>query len=299
VPMKSCDPDLEATVRRSKDGGLGQRRNTEGDRVGDNRDNKTSWKSGCFTAAQLQCMQFAPITWIVSNIIPAEGVTLLSSKPKFGKSWLAYDLCIACTMDRFTLGTIKPAQGDVLYLALEDSKRRLQRRMKKLLPTFGATWPDRLKLKTEWRRLHEGGLDDIRAWHSDTKAEGGKPILVVIDVLAKVRKPVGNRPLYEADYAALADLTLHETDGDAGQKHAAAFSECMALWLLLHPPVQRAGLCAQCHKPLHLPMSTVDGAPLRLDGCWTHFGCARFFLHRRWDEAKAGLQRLGIAAGSI
>jgi lambda repressor-like predicted transcriptional regulator len=29
----------------------------------------------------------------------------------------------------------------------------------------------------------------------------------VIDVLAKVRKPVGNRQLYEADYAALADLT--------------------------------------------------------------------------------------------
>jgi hypothetical protein len=36
---------------------------------------------------------------------------------------------------------------------------------------------------------------------------GGKPILVVIDVLAKVRNPVGNRQLYEADYAALADLT--------------------------------------------------------------------------------------------
>ena len=30
---------------------------------------------------------------------------------------------------------------------------------------------------------------------------------MVIDVLAKVRKPVGNGPLYEADYAALADLT--------------------------------------------------------------------------------------------
>jgi hypothetical protein len=101
------------------------------------------------------------------------------------------------------------------------------------------------------------------------------------------------------DWTVVYRRTLHETDGDAGQKHAAAFSECMALWLLLHPPVQRAGLCAQCHKPLHLPMSTVDGAPLRLDGCWTHFGCARFFLRRRWDEAKASLQRLGIAAGSI
>jgi AAA domain-containing protein len=182
----------------------------------------SAWKSGSFSAKELQSMAFPPLSWIVPNIIPAEGVTLLCSKPKFGKSWLAYDLCIACTTDGFTLGTIKPAQGNVLYLALEDSKRRLQRRMTKLLPTFGSAWPDKLLLKTEWRRLHEGGLEDIRAWHADTwhadtwhadtwhadtKKPGGKPILVVIDVLAKVRKPVGNRQLYEADYAALADLT--------------------------------------------------------------------------------------------
>jgi RecA-family ATPase len=87
-------------------------------------------------------MEFPPMAWIVRNIIPAEGVVLLCSKPKFGKSWLAYDLCIACTTDRFTLGTVKPAQGNVLYLALEDSKRRLQRRMTKLLPTFGSAWPE-------------------------------------------------------------------------------------------------------------------------------------------------------------
>ena len=165
-----------------------------------------AWSKGSFTAKELQRMEFPPVSWILPNIIPAEGVTLLCSKPKFGKSWLAYDLCIACTTGRFTLGTIKPAQGDVLYLALEDSRRRLQRRMTKLLPSFGAPWPESLTLKTEWRRLHEGGLDDIRAWHSHANNQDGKPILVVIDVLAKVRKPVGNRQLYGADYAALADL---------------------------------------------------------------------------------------------
>ena len=94
----------------------------------------------------------------------------------------------------------------MLYLALEDSKRRLQRRMNKLLP-FGSTWPKRLTLTTEWRRLHEGGIEDIRAWHDETKAQGGNPILAVIDVLAKVRAPTGNRPAYEADYAALAGIT--------------------------------------------------------------------------------------------
>jgi len=109
-------------------------------------------------------------------------------------------------MNRIILGDILPAQGDVLYLALEDSTRRLQRRMSKLLPA-GTPWPRKLTLKTEWRRLHEGGLDDIRAWHGDSKNNGGKPVLAIIDVLAKVRKPTGNKQLYEADYEALTGLT--------------------------------------------------------------------------------------------
>jgi hypothetical protein len=163
------------------------------------------WKRGSFTAEQLQSMEFPPAAFLVEDIIPAEGVAVLCSKPKFGKSWLAYDLGIGCTTGRFVLGEIKPAQGDVLYLALEDSRRRLHERMRKLLPT-GSLWPARLTLKTEWRRLNEGGLDDIRGWHSDVKEKGGKPILVMIDVLAKVRKPTGNRPIYEADYDALAGL---------------------------------------------------------------------------------------------
>lgn len=91
--------------------------------------NEPRWKEGSFTAEQLQVMKFAPTSFLVEDIIPAEGLTLLCSKPKFGKSWLAYDLCIGCTTNRSILGEIMPAQGDVLYLALEDSRRRLQRRM--------------------------------------------------------------------------------------------------------------------------------------------------------------------------
>jgi AAA domain len=172
-----------------------------------NRSSGGTWRHGLFSAEALRTEEFPPLTWIVTNILPAEGVALLCSKPKLGKSWWVLDLCLGCTMNRLILGTIKPKQGDVLYLALEDSKRRLQRRISKLLPTFGGKWPERLSIKTEWRRLHEGGLDDIRAWYEATKKNGGNPIMVAVDVLAKVRKPTGNRQLYEADYEALAGLT--------------------------------------------------------------------------------------------
>src|SRR5262245_42392624 len=62
---------------------------------------------GSFIEEELQKMTCPALSWVIPNIIPAEGVTLLCSKPKFGKSWLAYDLCIACTTDRYTLGTIQ------------------------------------------------------------------------------------------------------------------------------------------------------------------------------------------------
>jgi hypothetical protein len=159
-----------------------------------------------FTAEDLRLETFPPLSWFLRDIIPSEGVTLLCSKPKFGKSWLALDAAIAATANRYTLGEIKPDQGDILYLALEDSPRRLQRRITKLLPTFKGKWPEGLEIATKWKRLHEGGLDEIRAWCERVKQKDGKPIAIVIDVLAKIRKPTGNRQAYEADYEALTGL---------------------------------------------------------------------------------------------
>jgi hypothetical protein len=62
-------------------------------------------------------------------------------------------------------------------------------------------------LKTDWRRLDQGGLDDIRDWHKWEKSRGGNPILVVIDTLAKVRAPTNSKSSpYQNDHDALAGL---------------------------------------------------------------------------------------------
>ena len=50
-----------------------------------------SWRQGTFSAEALQNETFPPLKWIVPNMIPAEGTSLLCSKPKFGKSWLVLD----------------------------------------------------------------------------------------------------------------------------------------------------------------------------------------------------------------
>jgi RecA-family ATPase len=55
-----------------------------------------------------------------------EGLTLPAGKPKLGKSWLALSVAFAVAAGGVALGTYPVAQGEVLYLALEDNERRLQ-----------------------------------------------------------------------------------------------------------------------------------------------------------------------------
>jgi AAA domain len=165
------------------------------------------WQQHVMTSKELQTMTFSPVTFVVRDLIPADGITLICAKPKVGKSWLLLDLCVSATTDRFVLGDRKCTQGDVLYLALEDSHRRLQSRMTKLLPTFTGDWPSGLTLATQWRRTNEHGLDDIREWVRSRRASGRPIAFVAIDVLKMVR-PLnqGKKPAYDVDYEAVAAL---------------------------------------------------------------------------------------------
>jgi RecA-family ATPase len=132
-----------------------------------------------------------------------EGASLLVSRPKLGKSWLLLELCIASAAGLLALGNLKPLHGDVLYLALEDNERRLQRRVDKILSPFRGEWPERLRIATEWPRLNQGGLDDLTDWCQTAS----QPVLIAIDTLAKVRPPQKTgQTFYESDYAAMAGL---------------------------------------------------------------------------------------------
>ena len=103
------------------------------------------------TAAALRTKTFAPLKYIVPGLI-VEGLVLLAGKPKVRKSWMALDTSLATAAGRICLGDRKPQQGAVLYLGLEDGERRLQRRIDKLLPTFGAEWPEGFMYETKWPR---------------------------------------------------------------------------------------------------------------------------------------------------
>jgi RecA-family ATPase len=164
--------------------------------------NIPAWRSHAISAAELLDMDFPPISEIVPGFVP-EGVCILAGRPKVGKSWLALDLCLGISLGEKVLGNITPVIGDVLYCALEDTPQRLQRRISKLLWPPRDKWSDRLTLATKWRRLDEGGSDDIAEWVGSVP----EPRLVVLDTLAGVR-PERRRQdtTYDGDYKALIDI---------------------------------------------------------------------------------------------
>jgi hypothetical protein len=161
---------------------------------------QTNGKPATFTAAQLMAMELPPVRWVIPDILP-EGVTFLAGKPKMGKSWMALDLSRAVATGGVALGTKQVAQGEVLYLALEDNRRRIHNRLNKLLA--GRPAPANLHIATEWPRLDEGGAELLSDWlvvHPNTS-------LVIGDTLARLKPQAsGRRTQYDEDREAVDPL---------------------------------------------------------------------------------------------
>lgn len=156
---------------------------------------RTSW-----TAAELMAATFPDPRFAVDGLIP-EGLTFMCGAPKLGKSWLALGLAIAVASGGKAVGTIDVEPGPVLYLALEDSPRRLQSRLGLVLR--GGEPPTGLDMHTEWPRLDEGGLAGIERWH-DANPSGR---LILLDVWPRIRPRAERKTdYYQVDYDAAAGI---------------------------------------------------------------------------------------------
>ena len=147
-----------------------------------------------WTTAELLAAQFPEPKWAVPGLVPV-GLTFLAGRPKLGKSWLGLQIAVAVgTGGRVFDQVIDP--GRVLYLALEDSPRRLQERLtKQRAPAHAqAIW------RNEWPALAHDGLDALA---SAIVAE--QYSLVVIDTFS--------RSLGGADQDDLAEMTRLAGEG--------------------------------------------------------------------------------------
>ena len=155
-----------------------------------------------YSAAALRLENFSPLAKIAGELV-VEGLTLLAARPKIGKTWLALEVATSVEEGGTCLGGAIPCEkGEALFLALEDNKRRMQRRLTKLFGAFRQDWPA-LAIAHKWPRADQGGIEHLRRWLS----EHPKARLVVIDVLARFRKPSPpGKQTFELDYEAVAQL---------------------------------------------------------------------------------------------
>ena len=142
------------------------------------------------TAEQLQSTPYSPVPFLVEELLP-EGLHILAGAPKIGKSWLALWLCL-CVSQGQPLWNFAVTQGEVLYLSLEDSYRRIQSRLFDLTEDAPPTLHFAIMADTLKHGLEQQS-EQFLTEHPATK-------LVVIDTLQRVRSAGGDSNLYANDY---------------------------------------------------------------------------------------------------
>jgi hypothetical protein len=156
---------------------------------------------GMRNGAWLDAQDFPPLRYAVPGLVP-EGLSLMVGAPKIGKSWWTLDSCLAVSAGGYALGRIPVGSArPVLYLALEDSDRRMQDRCRQLLD--GASIPPKFEYMT--RVASPGDVTPTvaawLAWHRDEQP------FVVIDTLGKAM-PLASQgeTVYQRDYRVMGDL---------------------------------------------------------------------------------------------
>lgn len=136
--------------------------------------------------------------FIIDGLI-TPGLNILAGPKKHGKSMLALNLALSIAGDKNFWGR-ETEHGRVLYMALEDTEKRIRDRMNEMLDYTDA--PD-FDFIYDVDKKGPGFNEDLEAYlqeNPDTKA-------VIIDVLEKIRtsKP-GSQSEYSHDYDELGAL---------------------------------------------------------------------------------------------
>lgn len=156
------------------------------------------------SAKELASMVLAALVFLVNGILP-EGVTILASAPKLGKSFMMMQLALALTTGTPFLGR-QTTQVGVVYFALEDGRRRLQERMNDLLD--GRPVPEHLYFVTETYRIDDGLFEVIDAY----KDQDPSIKVAIIDTLQCIRGRGALQGKYQFDSQEISSLKKYADD---------------------------------------------------------------------------------------
>lgn len=147
---------------------------------------------------ELQNRNLPPIIFFVDKLIP-QGLTLLCSLPKIGKSWLALDFGTSISNGTPIMG-FKTKPSGVLYLALEDSENRLQDRINKVLKGKKASKNFMYSIRCD--DIENGLIEELE----DIIKREPHIKVIIIDTLQKVRSVYRGNNSYGHDYKEISKL---------------------------------------------------------------------------------------------
>ncbi len=199
-----------------------------------------------FSGEELARMDLQPREYLVEELLPAQGLTLLAAPPKSGKSWMVLQLAAALAsgepfLDRST------RRCQTLYISLEDTPLRLRERSRAL----GCLGSGDIFYCTRTELLGKGFEESVDAFLRDRPQVG----LVIVDTLQKIRQVSREGSSYGEEYSVmdklkeladrrgLAVLLVHHTNKKEDLEDAMnAVSGTMAItggvdsvWLLRRP----------------------------------------------------------------
>jgi hypothetical protein len=132
---------------------------------------------------KLRTEDIPPLQFAITPILP-EGLVIFCGRAKSMKSWTMLYTCYAVQNGLPVMGH-ETVQGDSLYLGLEDSKRRLKDREKKL--GCDKLTPPHVDVEAPY--LGYGLEESLQAW-IDTVPN---PRLICIDTLARVKQTMNSK----------------------------------------------------------------------------------------------------------
>ena len=156
-------------------------------------------KQGLMSAYELMNLDLPELKVIVGvgEQIPflVEGLCIIASPPKTGKSFLSLGMCNAVALGSDFLG-YKTCGCDTLYYDLESSQNLEKKRLEKIAESMGSIAPN-FYIKDQAPTMIDGQFEKELIKHLKDNPNIG---LVIVDVFQKIRRPKGKN---EDDYTAL------------------------------------------------------------------------------------------------
>lgn len=155
--------------------------------------------------------EFPEPQWVIRELLP-EGLAIVFSPAKVGKSFLLGAACAAVANGLIFIRGFLTAGAGVLYLDLEQGEAMAQARWLSILGSKPR--PERLRTAFRWPRMDRGGLgklDEFLTIHPDVR-------LVVVDVLAMFWPERGK----SGDNAYIWEYRVLSQIRELAQRHAVA-----------------------------------------------------------------------------